>query len=119
MKKYLLIENEVILSVFNENLSEDLIEVDVDDNCQIHVGFDKYIKGKIVHKNKDYERSVSIETAIIQIHKLKTNLSDTDYKIIKRTEGLLSDEEYQSILSERAEWRKQINELENIINGGN
>lgn len=47
-----------------------------------------------------------------QIATLKQRLSDTDYCVIKIAEGVATKEEYADILAERAELRKQINELE-------
>ena len=47
-----------------------------------------------------------------EISELKRNLSDTDYKAIKYSEGLLSDEEYAEVKAQRQEWRDEINKLE-------
>lgn len=48
-----------------------------------------------------------------QIRKLKSLLAETDYMAIKYAEGELSYEEYLPHKIKRAEWRKQINELQN------
>lgn len=47
-----------------------------------------------------------------EISELKRNLSDTDYKAIKYSEGLLTDEEYAEVKAQRQEWRDEINKLE-------
>mgnify|MGYP006872988880 CR=1 FL=1 len=47
-----------------------------------------------------------------RIDELKRLLASSDYLAIKRSEGLISDEEYEPIKLQRQEWRKQINELE-------
>ena len=47
-----------------------------------------------------------------EISELKKKLFDTDYKAIKYSEGLLTDEEYAEVKVQRQEWRKKINELE-------
>ena len=47
-----------------------------------------------------------------RIELLKAQLSSTDYKCLKYVDGVISEEEYSLIRAERAELRKQINELE-------
>lgn len=47
---------------------------------------------------------------------LKKFLADTDYKVFKYAEGLLTDEEYASIKAQRQAWRDEINELEELMN---
>ena len=50
-----------------------------------------------------------------EIESLKQLLSATDYKAIKYAEGVMSEEEYAETKNQRQEWRKKINELEEII----
>ena len=54
------------------------------------------------------------ETAKInrQIFELKQKLTQTDYKAIKYSEGLLTDEEYAEVKAQRQAWRDEINRLE-------
>lgn len=47
-----------------------------------------------------------------QIYDLKQKLTQTDYKAIKYSEGLLTDEEYAEVKAQRQEWRTEINKLE-------
>lgn len=47
-----------------------------------------------------------------EINELKKKLFDTDYKAIKYSEGLLTDEEYAEVKAQRQEWRAEINRLE-------
>lgn len=49
-----------------------------------------------------------------QITQLKKQLSDTDYKAIKYSEGLITEEEYAPIKAQRQAWRDEINQLEVI-----
>ena len=51
--------------------------------------------------------------ASIRIKCLKKLLASTDYQAIKFAEGELSIEEYSKVKEQRAEWRRQINALEN------
>lgn len=60
---------------------------------------------------KDQER----REILLCIGELKTMLQATDYKAIKYAEGELSEYEYAPIKAQRAEWRRQINELEKKI----
>lgn len=54
------------------------------------------------------------ETAKInkQIYDLKQKLTQTDYKAIKYSEGLLTDKEYAEVKAQRQAWRDEINRLE-------
>ena len=54
------------------------------------------------------------ELARIEICTLKGKLSATDYQAIKYAEGLIPEEEYDTIKAERQSWRDRINELEEI-----
>lgn len=47
-----------------------------------------------------------------EINELKRKLSDTDYKAIKYSEGLLTDKEYAEVKAQRQAWRDEINRLE-------
>ena len=54
------------------------------------------------------------ETAKInrQIFELKQKLTQTDYKAIRYSEGLLTDKEYAEVKAQRQAWRDEINRLE-------
>lgn len=47
-----------------------------------------------------------------EIAQLKQNLKATDYQAIKHSEGLITDEEYKPIKTQREEWRKLINKYQ-------
>ena len=47
-----------------------------------------------------------------KIERLKDSLYATDYKAIKHSEGLISDEDYQPIKEERESIRAEINKVE-------
>ena len=53
----------------------------------------------------------------IQILELKAQLAATDYKAIKHSEGLISDEDYEPIKQERQAIRDKINALEAQMKG--
>lgn len=50
-----------------------------------------------------------------EIAELKKALAGTDYAIIKIAEGVATAEEYADVITQRAQWRERINELEKII----
>lgn len=49
-----------------------------------------------------------------EIQLLKMRLETSDFKAIKYAEGLISEEEYAPIKSERQVWRDRINELREL-----
>jgi hypothetical protein len=52
------------------------------------------------------------ELVDMRIRELKGLLSSTDYKILKVVEGATTLSEIAEVILQRAEWRKEINELE-------
>lgn len=50
-----------------------------------------------------------------EISVLKNKLKATDYKAIKHSEGIISDEDYEITKTQREEWREAINNYEEII----
>lgn len=67
----------------------------------------------------DYDNSQDIikQEKLERISELKSLLSATDYKAIKYAEGLLSEEEYAPIKSQRQAYRDEINKLEVELDG--
>ena len=52
------------------------------------------------------------ELRLQKIEQLKLELANTDYKTLKFVDGALTEEEYAEVRAQRAELRRQINELE-------
>lgn len=50
-----------------------------------------------------------------RISELKTLLSESDYKAIKFSDGVLTEEEYAPIREKRQAWRNEINEIEKVF----
>ena len=80
-----------------------------------------YINGEIVEKDITEEIAMveARREAEAEISRLKAYLSDTDYVVTKMSEALALGEdttslvnEYREVISERAEARRRINELE-------
>lgn len=65
----------------------------------------------------DYDNSQDIlkQEKLERISELKSLLSATDYKAIKYAEGLISEQEYAPIKTQRQAYRDEINELERAI----
>ena len=55
------------------------------------------------------------ELATMRINELKQKLQDTDYNILKIVEGATTIAKCADIIKQRAEWRKEINELEGKV----
>ena len=74
--------------------------------------------GELV-ENENYEQYLLEKEAKKQrtlskreIAELKQKLCDTDYLAIKYAEGLINEQDYQPIKTQRQQWRDRINELE-------
>lgn len=65
----------------------------------------------------DYDNSQEIakRQKLDRIQELKSLLSKTDYQAIKYAEGLISEQEYAPIKSQRQAYRDEINKLEALI----
>lgn len=66
--------------------------------------------GKLVH-----DVFVPQESSLERIVKLKRQLSETDYAVIKIAEGSATAEEYADVIAQRKQWRKEINVLEHNL----
>lgn len=71
-----------------------------------------YLKDKCPHKTQE---QLAKDEAKTRIAELKKYLSDTDYKAIKFAEGALTIVEYESDRVARANARREINELEELL----
>ena len=59
----------------------------------------------------------SKELAEIRMGELKQKLAETDYNILKIVEGAATLVSCAEVIKQRAAWRKEINKLEDEING--
>lgn len=55
------------------------------------------------------------QLAVSRISELKRFLQETDYNILKVVEGAMTLGECSEVIAKRALWRKEINELEKIL----
>ena len=55
------------------------------------------------------------EIASRAIEDLKCKLRDTDYVVLKIAEGAATKEDYAETIKQRAAWRKEINDLEKVV----
>lgn len=58
------------------------------------------------------KEEIAKQEKLNRINELKKLLSSTDYQAIKYAEGLITEEEYEPIKTQRQAWRNEINELE-------
>lgn len=113
---YVLGQNNLITSWAAVPFHEERPWVEVEDCESIHLGFDKVVNGEFVADAEGYAAYMAAQAArqakFDRIAELKGLLADSDYKAIKHSEGLISDEEYMPIRAQRQAWRDEINELE-------
>lgn len=105
-------EKSIIISWISSPFDENKPFIDIEEPYSIHLGFDRFIDGKIVKDEEGYHAALIRQDKYEEIQNLKAKLSETDYKLFKYLEGEISEEEYQTIKSQRHEWRTRINELE-------
>ena len=55
------------------------------------------------------------QRAAERIARLKQQLADTDYTVIKIAEGAAAPEEYTDVIAQRQAWRAEINGLEGAL----
>ncbi len=78
------------------------------------VGYE-VVNNVIVRKLEDRPQPTEQELKELRVAELKQMLADTDYIVIKLAEDVASRTEYANELAQRAEWRKEINELETTL----
>lgn len=95
---------------------EDVQSMDIPEEITPVENFDKVINGQLIHdeaaNKKAYEDMLKKLDITNQINTLKNELDSSDYKAIKHSEGLISDEDYEIIKQEREALRVQIRELQ-------
>lgn len=113
MTRYIQVNKEnIVIAVSKQNVNNEFIKVRTDED--IHVGYDFYIEGRIIH-NEEYDNMKQKAPLFEQILNLKKELKDLDYKTIKFIEGQLTEEEFESIKERKNLIREEINRLEDII----
>ncbi|MDO4378807.1 MAG: hypothetical protein Q4C64_06750 [Erysipelotrichia bacterium] len=75
---------------------------------------DELVYDDNLKKAIDEKRNI---TELINLY--KKMLNDTDYKAIKYSEGIISEDEYAETKEKRKFWRKEINRLEESLNNIN
>lgn len=90
-------EYEMVANWCNDNGTYHIDEID-----------DEYI---VVPNNEPTDEEIAKQ----RISELKKFLSDTDYIIIKISEGAATKEEYADVIAQRQKCREEINELEKNI----
>ena len=72
----------------------------------------KYINGVIEIDIEEKVKRDREDALKLEIDSMRNKLADTDYIIIKIAEGVATAEEYADTITERAKWRKRINEIQ-------
>jgi hypothetical protein len=103
MAKYLMYKESKLINniVLDENKKD---EFEKTLNCKL-----------ILQEDNQEEKQAQIEKNKKQILELKQKLFDTDYTIIKITEGVATVEKYADVILQRKAWRDEINRLEGEV----
>lgn len=118
MKKinYTVDSNNIITSWRTTPYNEAEPYIEVEDNIQLNVGFDKIIDGKLIKDIEGYQEYMEGKKLVIdklsRINYLKQYLASTDYQAIKFAEGEISEADYTPIKEQRRAYRAEINQLE-------
>lgn len=96
-----------------------LIEVSDEYKDMLRMGYPLLYDNGEITIDKEVMDARNEEDAIrIEMDNLRSQLSATDYVVIKIAEGVAAEKDYADILKDRAEWRKRINEIEEALNNG-
>ena len=101
----------------NEPYNFQIVEIPDDKTDCLFSDFELKRK-KFVFNEEKYNKRKTSEQAQERIKELKQILQQSDYKAIKFAEGVISEQDYESIKQMRQACRDEINELENLIEGG-
>lgn len=76
----------------------------------------KLVDGEVAERTLgEKARELTTIQNAAKIVKLKKNLYNTDYAVIKIAEGAATVEEYAEVIAQRQAWREEINQLENSV----
>lgn len=113
---YQLDENNYIIAFWKTPFDETKPFVEVDNLDKVHLRVSQVVDGVFYENKESYEKSVTnCKTRLqleIQITNLKLELQNTDYKLFKFLEGLISEEDWATIKTQRQQYRDEINRLE-------
>lgn len=118
MKKanYRLNEDGTIMEYCIDPFHEGEPFIVVEDDVIIHPGFDKVINGEYIPDPESCEADrihrEQKANVFTRISRLKSYLVRSDAEILKYVEGLLSEEEFESVKKQRRLWREEIAKLE-------
>lgn len=132
MKYFVKIISDVVIQIYRSNIKLSEADYEITEEqfntinlpCRVIISDNSIEFGDIVPWDKvpdvsEHFASIPTPTTEEQIAALKTQLSSTDYKIIKCSEASLVGEELPydivTLHAERQAIRDQINELENLI----
>lgn len=113
---YQLNENNYIIYVCKIPFDATKPFIEVEDLDTVHLAVSQVIDG-VFYENKDLfeERTTKRNHKVqlkLQVEALKYELQKTDYKLFKFLEGLISEEDWAAIKTQRQQYRDEINRLE-------
>ena len=100
----------------NDFIKDGFIEIDEEQGNELKWNVPQmYVRGEVVDDTAEVEKRQTEENTIREIINLKSQLTETDYVVIKIAEGVATEKDYADVLKNRAEWRERINEFEKEI----
>ena len=125
-KYFIKVENEKIVGTYsgpNNNtiqeeslIKEGYIEIPYEQSIYLNSMKPlKYVNGEVLVDEEQVLKDSQLEELYNQYNFIYSQLQSTDYITCKIVEGVATKEDYQDILDQRVEWRKQINELQKEI----
>lgn len=128
MKYFIKVINNTIeetrIGVFDERAEKEFIkegfsEIDEEEGKKLKWNIpQQFINGQVVDNKTEINKRQDTERLYNELADYKSKLTNTDYVVIKISEGVASAEEYKTVLKNRAEWRAHINEIEEALENG-
>lgn len=118
MRKIQIIDNLhcVFVEYVNPESFDESKQIEISDEDRLAIGVTKQFN--VANKTiipYDNSHDILVRQNQLRIYDLKKKLADTDYKVIKYTEGELTEEEYTPVRDQRKVWRAEINKLEKTL----
>lgn len=125
-KYFIKVENEKIVGTYSGPSNNTLQEESLIKEGYIEIPYEqsiylnsmkplKYVNGEVLVDEEQVLKDSQLEELYNQYNFVYSQLQSTDYITCKIVEGVATKEDYQDILDQRVEWRKQINELQKEI----
>lgn len=90
--------------------------ISIPDNTVIYLNWDRIVDGRLIRDHVKIKQlnllTEKIEKLEIELTNYKQELSNTDYLVLKHSEGFLTDDQFATISKDRAVLRGKVRDLE-------